>query len=82
MKKKLKDKKLVKDVFLEGKKIYLRGLLKKDISIWYKWFNDCQVTKLMDKGFYPNTKQIQESHLNHLVIFIMYKRQNNQQLAI
>jgi len=63
--------------FLEGKKIYLRPLLRSDIHKWFKWFNDLFVTEHMNKGSFPNTKGQQEEYLRSLA-----KSRNDLQLAI
>jgi len=49
------------DVFIEGNEIDLI-CLNEDIiaqSNWYNWFNDAQVTKFMQKHYYPNTRSMQ-----------------------
>lgn len=52
-----------KNVFLEGKKIYLRAPEEKDLKGgWYRWFNDWEVTKYQNKGIIPNTRQRQREY--------------------
>jgi ribosomal-protein-alanine N-acetyltransferase len=51
------------DVFIKGIEIDL-VCLNEDIiseSNWYNWFNDADVTKFMQKHYYPNTKSMQLS---------------------
>ena len=51
------------DVFIKGVEIDL-VCLNEDIvteSNWYNWFNDADVTKFMQKHYYPNTKSMQLS---------------------
>jgi len=74
---KLNKKKVKRDVFLEGKKIYLRPLSTQDLEIWYQWFNDPKITALMNKGHFPNTKATQEEYLKSLS-----KSKNDLQLGI
>lgn len=72
-----KSEKICGDIFLNGKKIYLRGLTKRDIPAWYKWFNDPEVTEYMNKGICPNTKILQEEYFRNLA-----KSKNDIQLGI
>lgn len=45
-------------MFLEGTTVYLRGLESQDIEgNWFSWFNDQQVTKYMENGTFPNTRE-------------------------
>jgi len=53
--------------FLIGNKVYLRALEEADLEgNWYKWFNDPDVTKYLQKGFFPNTKEKQRAHLEKM----------------
>jgi ribosomal-protein-alanine N-acetyltransferase len=49
------------DVFISGKEIDLICLDEATIehTNWYKWFNDEETTKFMQRHYYPNTKQNQ-----------------------
>ena len=71
------------DVFIKGVEIDLI-CLNEDIiseSNWYNWFNDSDVTKYMQKHYYPNTKSMQlsfyknsiENNLNKLQCGIYHK---------
>jgi len=58
------ENELLKDAFLVGNKVYLRALNEQDAEgNWYKWFNDQEVTKYVEKGIFPNTKEKQKAHL-------------------
>jgi RimJ/RimL family protein N-acetyltransferase len=48
-------------MFLNGDKIYLRPLRKDDIPRWHAWFNDPEITRHMNKGYFPNTEAAQEA---------------------
>lgn len=63
--------------FLDGDRIHLRALNKKDIPIWHSWFNDSEVTEYMNKGIFQNTEEIQEEYFNNLL-----KSKNDLQLGI
>jgi len=63
--------------FILGKKINLRAFKKTDIPIWFKWFNDPEVTEHMNKGLFPNTEMLQEEFFQHIS-----KSRNDIQLAI
>lgn len=67
----------MKNPFLIGKKIYLRLHDKKDIPVWFKWFNDSDVTRFLVHGCYPNTKELQKAFFKN-----MYGSRSNFQLAI
>jgi len=71
--------KLVKPCpFLEGRKICLRGLEQSDVrGKWLNWFNDKEVTKYMERGIYPNTREGLFDFYQHTV-----KGQNDLVLAI
>jgi [ribosomal protein S5]-alanine N-acetyltransferase len=49
------------DIFLKGTHIYLKVLTEKDAgeSNWYSWFNDEEITKYMQKHYFPNTRAAQ-----------------------
>jgi RimJ/RimL family protein N-acetyltransferase len=49
------------DVFLEGKSVDLVLLTEEIVnkSNWYRWFNDPETTKYMQKGYFPNSKEDQ-----------------------
>ena len=45
-----------KDIKIIEEKIYLRSTIEKDVyGNWWKWFNDPEVTKYMNKGIVKNT---------------------------
>lgn len=46
------------NAYLAGKKIYLRPLLKSDLTKKYlNWLNDREVAKYIETGFFPTTKE-------------------------
>lgn len=63
--------------FLVGKKIYLRPHEEKDIDVWFKWFNDPDITLYLQHGYFPNTYSNQKYFLEN-----MYKNISDLQLAI
>lgn len=74
--------------FLEGEKIVLRGLERKDVEgKWFNWFNDSRVTQFTERGVYPNTREgLLEFYRksvkggNDLVLAIIWK-QNGQHIG-
>ncbi|MDD4907514.1 MAG: GNAT family protein [Candidatus Omnitrophica bacterium] len=59
---------MMKDVFIEGERIYLRLAGAKDAkSDWYAWFNDPQVTKYQNKGVFPNTQKKQRDYIKKIL---------------
>lgn len=53
------------DIFIEGEVIDLCIPSFDDwvIDQWYKWFNDPKVTKYLEQGIFPNTKEKQKQFL-------------------
>ncbi|MBU0477133.1 GNAT family N-acetyltransferase [bacterium] len=50
-------KKIAEKIFLVGRRIYLRPLNQRDINKKYlSWLNDSEVTKYMEIGIFPTTK--------------------------
>lgn len=48
--------------------ITLTGFNREDIPIWYKWFNDMEITKYLTHGAFPNTPGIQEEFYKKNII--------------
>jgi RimJ/RimL family protein N-acetyltransferase len=50
-----------RDVFLKGKHVLLKALNKEDAlhSNWYGWFNDEELSKTLQKHYFPNTMEAQ-----------------------
>ena len=50
-----------RDIFLTGKNIVLKCLTRDDVinSNWYGWFNDEQLSKTLQKHYFPNTLESQ-----------------------
>jgi ribosomal-protein-alanine N-acetyltransferase len=50
-----------RDIFLTGKNIVLKCLTRDDVinSNWYGWFNDEQLSKTLQKHYFPNTLENQ-----------------------
>lgn len=49
-------------------------------SDWYTWFNDKKITRYLQQGVYPNTKEDQKNFLNKLdnrIIFIISNKKSN-----
>lgn len=40
--------------FLDGKRIYLRPIMQQDLSNYFDWLNDQELTRYMQRGVYPN----------------------------
>ena len=55
------------DVFIRGDGMYLRGLCARDLDgNWYRWFNDVEVTHFQDKGYFPNTRELQARYYERM----------------
>ena len=67
------------DIFLKGNLVDLCILDKKILfnSDWYKWFNDQKITKHLEQGVFPNTKQRQLDFFN---TFILKKKDFNKKI--
>ena len=52
------------DIFLKGKKVDLVCLNEDliDKTDWYKWVNDQDLSKFLNQGFFPNTKESQKKY--------------------
>jgi RimJ/RimL family protein N-acetyltransferase len=49
--------------FIVGNKIYLRGLEKADLKgAYFDWLNDREVTKFMESGRFPNTREAMKKY--------------------
>jgi ribosomal-protein-alanine N-acetyltransferase len=70
--------------FLVGKKCYLRGLEKADLTgPYFQWFNDQEVTRHMFHGAFPNSEARMQKFFDHvstsekdLVLAIIDKKTN------
>lgn len=50
--------------FLKGKKLYLRSINEKDLEgKYFDWFNDYEVTRYMESGFFPNSQENMQEYL-------------------
>lgn len=57
----------LKNPFLTGKAIYLRGLEEEDINgNYFQWFNDQQVCQFNSHGLFPNNLKRMKSYLDHI----------------
>lgn len=58
------------DVFIKGEGINLVVLTSEvvDKTNWYKWFNDEETTKNMQKHYFPNSRELQHKYLNDEII--------------
>ena len=77
-------KKLFKNVYLRGKKIYLRSLLKSDLTPRYlSWLNSSEVTKYMETGIFPTIERDLEKFYNKInksktdVMFAIVSKKND-----
>ncbi len=57
---------LTKINFIDGKKVCLRQYALSDLDVWFNWFNDAEVVKLMDQRRWPNTKEKQKQYLERM----------------
>lgn len=50
-----------RDIFLTGKEIVLKTLTREDVinSNWYGWFNNEELSKTLQKHYFPNTMEAQ-----------------------
>lgn len=47
-----------KSVFLEGRRVVLRGITRKDFKgSYFDWLNDGEVTRYLQSGLFPNTPE-------------------------
>ena len=77
------ENKIEFDIFINGEKINLVVLDENIIekTNWYKWFNDSEITKNMQKHYFPNTMNLQklffkneiENNPNKLQLGILHK---------
>lgn len=68
----------MKQAFIIGKKVYLRGLEHSDLDgPYFQWLNDPEVTKYMVTGRFPNTKEKMEQFYSSVA-----NSSNNVMLAI
>jgi len=55
-----KNPQAMNNLLIKGKKIFLRTLAEKDVhGNWWKWFNDKEVTRYLNKGHEKNTPEKQ-----------------------
>lgn len=47
--------------FHTGINFRIRETRAEDLSVWYSWFNDPEITRLMIHGLYPNTLEAQDA---------------------
>jgi len=47
------------DTFIRTERAVLRRFTRADVPTWYRWFNDGDVTRFMNKGFFPNSEAAQ-----------------------
>ena len=56
-----------KNVYAEGKHIYLRHPNKSDLEgRWYEWFSDPKITKYLDSRYWPNSREMQTAYFDSL----------------
>ena len=55
--------------FIVGEKIYLRGLERADLEgAYFDWLNDREVTKFLESGRFPSTKEAMEEYYNNTAL--------------
>ena len=55
--------KIIKEVFLRGRQIYLRALEENDLEGNYlEWINDTEITTYMTTGLFPQTKEMLQQY--------------------
>jgi len=53
----------MKNPFLIGERIYLRGVEKSDLSgEYFQWLNDYEVTRFLESGVFPNSQEAMEAY--------------------
>lgn len=68
----------MKKPFLIGKKVYLRALEPADLEgDYFQWLNDPEVTRFMESGLFPNSREKMERYLS-----LASNREENVILAI
>ena len=74
--------------FLEGKRIYLRGLEKKDLSgRFFQWANDKEVTHYLFMGVTPNILQNLEDWFEEIrkseydIVFMIIDKESDQEIG-
>jgi ribosomal-protein-alanine N-acetyltransferase len=51
--------------FLSGNKLFLRVINEKDLEgRYFDWLNDCEVTKYLETGFFPNSSENMLKYFN------------------
>ena len=68
--------KQINNYFLMGKNIYLRYFKESDIPEWRNWFNDPEVTRYMQKVYFPNTRESQKTFFD-----AMYNTENTIKIS-
>lgn len=70
--------------FFEGKNFNVREARESDLPVWYKWFNNPQITKDLIHGVIPNTLEKQRDFFlayqdgSSKVIFSILDKNNNK----
>ena len=58
----------MKEPFLVGEHIYLRGICEEDLSgNYFQWLNDYEVSKYTESGRTPNTKEAMENYFRQVI---------------
>tara|TARA_B100000686_G_scaffold197358_1_gene204192 strand:- start:96 stop:668 length:573 start_codon:yes stop_codon:yes gene_type:complete len=77
-----------KDIFIEGAGIYLRPPTDLDLEgNWYRWFNDAEVTRFEDKGYFANSIDKQTSYFENIsqsntdVVLAIIHNQSNKHIG-
>ena len=87
----MSDEKMLRkdDCFIDGGPIYFRSPTENDVTTgnWYKWSNDCVITRYTSRGIFPNTIEDQLNYLNQMknsstdVIFAIIDKESNEHIG-
>ena len=71
------NKLAINNKYLNGNIVYLGILTIKDMKLIYKWFNSKEITSKINKGYFPNTLNLQKKYFNKLT-----RSENDLQLSV
>ena len=74
------------DIFIEGETINLCSPVDDDFNIWYKWFNSTKITKFLEQGKFPNSKNQQIKYYNDAIesgrFIVMIKSKKSKLIGV
>lgn len=78
----------MRNVFLTGKKIYLRGLEENDLSgDYFQWFNDIETCRYNSHATFPNTEKRMREYFNYIqsakdiVVFAIIEKKSDKHVG-